>query len=162
MKPKHQQPKHQAPNIKLQRSFKSQTAILLIPLILSAFAFASCATTSQAPVRRVPAALVDNAATDTGENLIGLVGTVFQDYADVKENGVASLWSISKGLNAYHQVANTTSSITELIQDWKATKGDGGMLKRIAEVLNKSRAAPEVKALVVAKAAEQVALNKGP
>jgi hypothetical protein len=84
-----------------------------------------------------------------------------QDYADANQNGVASLWSISKGLNAYHQIVKTTDDIKQLIVDWKATKGDT-LANRISRLLNDSDASPATKALVVAKAAETVAANKGP
>lgn len=122
----------------------SAAALLLLP---------GCATPGSAPV--------DNAATRTGQNLVSIVSTAMQDYATANQNGVASLWSISKGLNAYSQIVKTTDDIKQLIVDWKATKGDT-LANRIARLLNDSDASPATKALVVAKAAETVAANKGP
>jgi hypothetical protein len=104
---------------------------------------------------------VDNAATRTGTNLVSDLSTVMQSYADVKANGVASLWSISKGLNAYHQAVTTKDDVMQLVTDWKATKGDGNFLERINKVLSSSDASPQVKALATAKAAAMVATNKG-
>lgn len=126
--------------------------LLLTPIIV--IGLAGCATTSGPKV--------DNAATRTGQNLVGALATVFQDYADVKENGVSSLWSISKGLNAYNQVVKGTADIKQLVADWKATKGDGNLLTRLGEVLNNADVSPQTKALATAKAAEMVAANKGP
>lgn len=122
--------------------------VVILALILT-----GCATPNQPRV--------DNAATRTGQNLLTNVAMIMQEYKDVKENGTDSLWSISKGVNAYHQVVKTVDDIKQLIVDWKATKGDT-LANRIARVLNESDAPAQTKALVVAKAAEAVAANKGP
>ncbi len=132
----------------MKKPYLALLIALVIPWVIPA-----CATTSGTPV--------DNAATRTGQNLVSLVATAFQDYAEVKDGGVSSLWSISKGLNAYSQVVKTTDDIKQLITDWKSTKGDS-LPDRIVKLLNQSDAPPATKALVVAKAAESVAGDKGP
>jgi hypothetical protein len=116
-----------------------------------------CATI--APPPSAPA--VDNAATRTGQNLVGAVAEVMQDYADVQKDGVASLWSISKGANALGIYVKTRDDIKQLVADWKSTAGDS-LPQRIANVLRMSDASPQTQAAVVAKAAETVAANKGP
>lgn len=129
--------------------------LILLSAVLSTVLFTSCATQSDTTK-------VDNAATRTGTNLVTDLSLVMQSYADVKENGVSSLWSISKGLNAYHQGVKTKDDIVQLVANWKATKGDGNFLQRINKVLSSSDADFQTKALATAKAAELVASNKAP
>lgn len=129
--------------------------LVFLPVVLSTVLFTSCATQPEATK-------VDNAATRTGTNLVTDLSLVMQSYADVKENGVSSLWSISKGLNAYHQAVKTKDDVMQLVTNWKATKGDGNFLQRINKVLSSSDADVQTKALATAKAAELVAGNKAP
>lgn len=136
--------------------------LCMIAAIAVMILIAGCGTFPIIPqIAPVPPTVVDNAATRTGQNLIGAVAEVMQDYADVKKDGVSSLWSISKGANALGIYVKTRDDIKQLIANWKSTTGDS-LPERIAAVLRNSDVPPVVQAAVVAKAAETVASNKGP
>jgi hypothetical protein len=135
-------------------------AIPVLLCFLAAIAVMVCCAGCAEMTQGVPPAQVENAATRTGDNLLSAVSMVMQDYADVQENGVSSLWSISKGMNALGLYTKSKADIAQLVAEWKVTKGDS-LPKRIAAVLGRSDAPPAVQAAVVAKAAETVAAKKG-